>query len=433
MRIAFAIVSLFPGGGLQRDCLEIAKLVRDHGHDVVIYTCRVHDQMLVEDIPILLLQNDVVTNHQRQYRFATDFLREASHQYDLTVGFDKLLGLDVLYCADASIAFRTSTRPLLKMLPRYRTFRNIEKDTFSSNKKTRIIILSHNQYSEYRSAWGTEPSRMMLVPPTMATSRRKPHYRTDGTRQKFRSQLNIKESDWVWISVGVQPWTKGIDRTIEALVKFPDATLLIAGLDQTNKNSIKMLNLARTFGVTSRIKWLGHREDIPRLMAAADLLVHPARYDTTGTVILEAIVNGLPVITTMACGYAHHVNSADAGIVVRNPFDVRMFVGAFEEAQDPVRRDAWSAAGMAYGKNPLLYEGRNCAAKIIANLAHDKTLAVSGSALALTEHHEEWHRLNGHIPPIVTNNPVDHANLNERPIRYPARDEAHSRVAGKDR
>ena len=41
MRIAFGIVDLFPGGGLQRDCVEIAKLVSNRGHDVVIYTERV--------------------------------------------------------------------------------------------------------------------------------------------------------------------------------------------------------------------------------------------------------------------------------------------------------------------------------------------------------------------------------------------------------
>ena len=63
-------------------------------------------------------------------------------------------------------------------------------------------------------------------------------------------------------------------------------------------------------GLADRISFLGHREDIPELMAAADLLVHPARHDTTGTVILEAVVNGLPVITTSTCGYAHHVEAA---------------------------------------------------------------------------------------------------------------------------
>ena len=32
MRFAFGIVNLFAGGGLQRDCVGIAQLLRDRGH-----------------------------------------------------------------------------------------------------------------------------------------------------------------------------------------------------------------------------------------------------------------------------------------------------------------------------------------------------------------------------------------------------------------
>ena len=48
------------------------------------------------------------------------------------------------------------------------------------------------------------------------------------------------------------------------------------------------------------MRFLGFREDIPELMAAADVLVHPSRLDVTGQVILEAIVNGLPAVVTGA-------------------------------------------------------------------------------------------------------------------------------------
>lgn len=97
MRFALAIATLFPGGGLQRDCIEVAKLIRSHGHQVVIYTSRAHEHSLANDIPIFLLQNAAQTNHGRQRRFATDFLEETAGRYDLTVGFDKLMGLDAIY------------------------------------------------------------------------------------------------------------------------------------------------------------------------------------------------------------------------------------------------------------------------------------------------------------------------------------------------
>src|SRR4051794_11463376 len=129
MRIAFGIVSLFPGGGLQRDCIEIAKLVQAGGHEVVIYTCRLREFGFADEIPVLVLQNDAKTNHQRQYTFALDFSRHTADRYDLIVGFDKLLNLDVLYCADPSIAYRLKNRPYLHFLSRYRTFRKLERSS----------------------------------------------------------------------------------------------------------------------------------------------------------------------------------------------------------------------------------------------------------------------------------------------------------------
>ena len=63
----------------------------------------------------MLLQNSALTNHDRQYQFASEFVRQAANEYDLLAGFDKLLGLDILYCADASMAYRVLTTPLLRI------------------------------------------------------------------------------------------------------------------------------------------------------------------------------------------------------------------------------------------------------------------------------------------------------------------------------
>jgi UDP-glucose:(heptosyl)LPS alpha-1,3-glucosyltransferase len=111
------------------------------------------------------------------------------------------------------------------------------------------------------------------------------------------------------------------------------------------------------------------REDIPELMAATDLLVHPARTETTGTVILEAVANGLPVVTSAICGYAEHVAQADAGIVLPEPFAQAVFVGKLREARDTGRREHWSENAVRYGEAADLYRGLSRAAAIIAGPA----------------------------------------------------------------
>jgi UDP-glucose:(heptosyl)LPS alpha-1,3-glucosyltransferase len=212
---------------------------------------------------------------------------------------------------------------------------------------------------------------MIVVPPTLSPTRRHPELRTGDGRQKMRSLLGIEPNSWLWLSIGVQPKTKGIDRTIEALNRYPNAQLIIVGLNQTDRASQSLAEHSRNLGVASRVKWLGHREDIPHVMSAADLLLHPARYDTTGTVILEAIVNGLPVITTAACGYAPHVEAADAGLVVREPFDFSLFVAALARAQEPSIQHGWSVSGIKYGNDAMLYRGRQRAAEIIMEVGQD--------------------------------------------------------------
>ena len=74
--------------------------------------------------------------------------------------------------------------------------------------------------------------------------------------------------------------------------------------------------LADKLGVAHQVHFLGGRDDIPQWLWAADVLLHPAYAENTGTVLLEAAVAGLPVLTTDACGYAFWVRQAHMGTVL---------------------------------------------------------------------------------------------------------------------
>lgn len=369
MRIAIGIVSLFPGGGLQRDCLQVVSLIQAAGHEVVIFAARLTGAIGEAGAPIILLPNSEITNHRRQQRFAADFLNHTVDKFDLIVGFDKLAGLDVLYCGDQSMRYRVRKRPYLGLLERYRAFCRIEADSFRRRQETQILLLSQKQRIEYVTVWGTERNRMIELPPTVSFARCRPQYRVNGVRERLRKELQLAPNAWVWLAIGVQPKTKGLDRVLRALQHSPNATLVVAGLNGDDRASQQSANMARRLGVFSRTIWLGHREDIESITAASDILMHPARYDTTGTVILEALINGLPVITTSACGYAKHVQAAGGGIVLEEPFDFRLFLTVISDMNDEARRAVYSERGITYGANNDLYGGREVAARIIVDLA----------------------------------------------------------------
>lgn len=62
---------------------------------------------------------------------------------------------------------------------------------------------------------------------------------------------------------------------------------------------------AAALGISKQVKIFKGRSDI-RVLLGADLLMHPAYNENTGTVLLEALVAGLPVLVTDICGYAHY-------------------------------------------------------------------------------------------------------------------------------
>src|SRR4029450_246738 len=60
---------------------------------------------------------------------------------------------------------------------------------------------------------------------------------------------------------------------------------------------------AKAAGLTG-LRMLGFRTDIASLLAAADVLVHPARYEAYGLGVHEAICRGVPAIVCAAAGVA---------------------------------------------------------------------------------------------------------------------------------
>ncbi|MDQ8727733.1 glycosyltransferase family 4 protein [Bradyrhizobium sp. LHD-71] len=367
MKLALAIVRLFPHGGLQRDCMAIARLLGAQGHQVTILTSRLEGDV-GGDLDVETLPVRAWTNHGRNAAFSKALARRCTGKFDRIIGFDKLEGLDLLYCADPPVALRYRRR-LSRVLPRERTLTLLERACFSREATTRLLLLSEPQADAYRSAWQTQAERITLLPPTVKAERRNPELRTDGTRKRLREEMSVAANDTVWLAIGHQLRVKGIDRTLEALGAFPDARLVIAGVTADSKAGRRLLRLAGRHGVRDRVRPAGIREDIPELMAAADLLVHPARTETTGTVILEAIVNGLPVAASAACGYAEHIVRANAGLVLPEPFSQAAYISGLREAKPSSLRKQWSANGVRYGETVDLYHGLARAASIMAGSA----------------------------------------------------------------
>jgi len=98
----------------------------------------------------------------------------------------------------------------------------------------------------------------------------------------------------------------------------PDLRTLIVG-DGPLRGQLE--ETARAFRLldgagAGRVRFAGHRDDVPRLLAAADLLVLPSLYEGLPNVVLEAMQARKPVVATAAPGTTEVVAHGETGLLV---------------------------------------------------------------------------------------------------------------------
>jgi glycosyltransferase involved in cell wall biosynthesis len=74
--------------------------------------------------------------------------------------------------------------------------------------------------------------------------------------------------------------------------------------------------LAATLGVADIVDFLGHREDVPMLLADADVFAFPSRTEAFPNGVIEAMAAGLPVVTSAVGGMLELIEHDRNGLLV---------------------------------------------------------------------------------------------------------------------
>jgi UDP-glucose:(heptosyl)LPS alpha-1,3-glucosyltransferase len=297
-------------------------------------------------------------NHARNRHFIRLVTGEIrSRGFDVVIGFNRMPGIDIYYAADPCYVakIRELYGPLYRLTARYRFSADMERAIFSPESDTRILLLSSSEMEKFIHHYKTPKARFRLLPPGIARDRMAPPDALP-VRQAFRRQYNLAGTDRLVLMVGSGFRTKGLDRAIRALASLPEelgnrTRLMVVGDDKEQA----FRKLARRLGIGDRVLFMRGQPDVTRFMLGADLLIHPAYSELAGMVLLEAIVAGLPVLATDVCGYAFHIERAQAGRVLASPFDQGSLDQALREMLDSPERRQWSENGIRYGQTQDLY------------------------------------------------------------------------------
>jgi len=375
MKLAFALFKYFPYGGLQRDFFRIASLCAAQGHEIIIYTLSWQGKIPL-GFTVKIIPAKAMTNHKRYYNFEQMMQDELQQEpVDILIGFNKLHHLDVYYAADACYEEKAQTlrNRLYRLSSRYKYFYQNEKAVFSEQSSTEILMISEVQKPIFKKYYHTPEERFHLLPPGISKDRKAPDNALE-RRQQFRQKFNFSEHECLILMIGSGFKTKGLDRALLAMKALPEnlreqTRFIIIGQD----NPKKMTRYAEKLGLGQQVSILSGRDDIPDFLLGADILIHPAYNENTGTVLLESMVAGLPVLVTDICGYAHYINEANAGIVLSSPFKQSDLNDALNSMlSDQTARQQWQKNALAFSQTADIYSMPERAAQLIEIFAKRK-------------------------------------------------------------
>jgi glycosyltransferase involved in cell wall biosynthesis len=155
-----------------------------------------------------------------------------------------------------------------------------------------------------------------------------------GDGERFRRQFDLPSGRPLLLYVGRVAFEKNIDFLLRMFARLrarrPDALFVIAGEGPALPH---LTRVARELGIQAQVRFIGYldrRTGLPDCYAAGDAFVFASRTETQGLVLLEAMAQGTPVVSTAELG-TRSILTADSGAFVV-PEEEVTFAAAVAEA-----------------------------------------------------------------------------------------------------
>ena len=208
-----------------------------------------------------------------------------------------------------------------------------------------LVICNSEYTSSAVSTWMDATPRAVVYAP-VAPDRTPP-----GTRDDVRRELGVNDGTTVILMASRFEEWKGHQTLLEAASALTGewSIWMAGGVQQEREQRLAraLREAVRARGLDDRVRLLGDRRDVPRLLRGADIMCQPnLRAEPFGIAFVEALYAGVPVVTTNLGG-AREIVTAECGVLLPAS-DVPALRAALQELVDnPERRTHLGSAGPA--------------------------------------------------------------------------------------
>lgn len=214
-------------------------------------------------------------------------------------------------------------------------------DAFTARRVARFHAVTHHVATVMGRRLRIPPEKIDVIPrgrDGALLGRRSPE-----RRRTVRHRLGISEETPLVLAVGRQEPQKGFDLLLRALPavrhELPEVQVLVAG--RAGRASESLAEIAMANDLSDTVHFLGMRDDVADLMAAADVLAFPSLWEGAAGTLQEAMALECPIVTSGLPTILETVDPSTAEVVAPGRSD-ELAYALINVLQDPV-----SAAGRA--------------------------------------------------------------------------------------
>ena len=245
----------------------------------------------------------------------------AEGSYDLVQSHERLSCCDIFRAGDGVHAAWLEARQKylgeslgwLKLNPFHANSLAAERRMFASAQLKKVICISDMVRQDVQRFYNVPSSKLETIYNGVDLAFFSPDCASQ--RHEVRQKLGIPQGALVYVFVGSGYKRKGLEVAIRALP--PEAHLIVVGKD---KETARFQKIAAETGANTkesqRVHFVGPQKDVRPYYGAADAFVFPTVYEPFGSVVLEAMACGLPVITTNRCGAGEILTQGVDGFVL---------------------------------------------------------------------------------------------------------------------
>lgn len=176
---------------------------------------------------------------------------------------------------------------------------------------------------------------------------------TDDDARGCREALGVPAGAPLVVHVGRFHAWKGQQVLLRALALEARAHAWLVGAPLFGEEAFgaELRAEAQRLGLADRVKFLGFRDDVPRLVRAADIVVHSSVYpEPFGRVVVEGMLAGRPVVASAAGGVGEIVQDGETGLLVPPDDPAALAAAIGRLLDDPAKARAMAGRGAAHAR-----------------------------------------------------------------------------------